>query len=595
MRLLRKILRDSIPELADALERSWTIALDEWLAAIGPQKDSFNAYPHLRNHEKHLERIWSAHEKHHGPSTGSLLSPIEIYVMLSSTLFHDIGRTRTSNDHGETSQVIIKKHRAALGIPSDALAEVIARISRFHDLPPGKMPLELSKLSTTSIDPYGEIRQSTIAALLTLIDYMDGTVTRVTPSYIRDSDEVGPVGAFRRVIRNVEIDFEGQMVKVVLGDFFDESPSKTEDALLKTEDTHPQWQLTTDFKRYSTKELVAWDAVPKSKKESENRRHPKLLATLNGRRVAVVPAKKQSASDPLAQELLEGLDPEIGKDIFRHVFDGRAILPHEVLVARQYVRCNPPEVEVGPVKEHVTDVSRERIEGLVGPSCLEDWLSATKDLWRPTKKKPWAVRRLYRSAHVSKVIGKEMQDRGKTMAKAACDPAPLPKELLLAVVLGNCRENAEVLRKIRQTLWAAGVPVRAWLVEWKEHLFNELGQETLEPILNTDDLERTVDAMVGLATRSIRSTGIRYDTLAAETREIDVRKTRRAVQRIGVVWRDKQSGTSGQNAAGPVVLVGQNEWRLLSGGAERGAWRHRAGDLKADLGRLSDPDVGERK
>jgi hypothetical protein len=91
MQLLRKILRDSIPELADALERSWTIALDEWLAAIAPQLDSFNAYPHLRNHEKHLERIWLAYQKHHGTSARPLLSPIEIYVMLSSILFHDIG------------------------------------------------------------------------------------------------------------------------------------------------------------------------------------------------------------------------------------------------------------------------------------------------------------------------------------------------------------------------------------------------------------------------------------------------------------------------------------------------------------------------
>jgi hypothetical protein len=98
---LRKILRETIPELADALERSWTIALDEWLAAMSPSSDSFNSYPHLRNHEKHLERIWLAYERHHGASAPPLLSPVEIYVMLSSILFHDIGRTLTSTDHGE--------------------------------------------------------------------------------------------------------------------------------------------------------------------------------------------------------------------------------------------------------------------------------------------------------------------------------------------------------------------------------------------------------------------------------------------------------------------------------------------------------------
>lgn len=105
------------------------------LVAIPPQNDSFNAYPHLRNHEKDFEKIWLAYEKHHGASTRPLLSPVEIYVMLGSILFHDIGRTRTNSAPGDASKVIIKRPRAELGIPSDALAEVIATIGRFRDLP----------------------------------------------------------------------------------------------------------------------------------------------------------------------------------------------------------------------------------------------------------------------------------------------------------------------------------------------------------------------------------------------------------------------------------------------------------------------------
>jgi hypothetical protein len=36
MVMLRDRLRQTIPDLADALERSWAIALDEWLAAMSP-------------------------------------------------------------------------------------------------------------------------------------------------------------------------------------------------------------------------------------------------------------------------------------------------------------------------------------------------------------------------------------------------------------------------------------------------------------------------------------------------------------------------------------------------------------------------------
>lgn len=107
MGYLRKRLSETIPALADALERSWAIVIDEWLPAMSPQMDSYNAYPHLRNHEKHLERIWFAYEEHHGASAPLLLSPIEIYVLLSSGLFHDIGRTLTGANHGDASQVII--------------------------------------------------------------------------------------------------------------------------------------------------------------------------------------------------------------------------------------------------------------------------------------------------------------------------------------------------------------------------------------------------------------------------------------------------------------------------------------------------------
>jgi len=584
MQLLRKILRDSIPELADALERSWTIALDEWLAAIAPQLDSFNAYPHLRNHEKHLERLWLAYQKHHGPAARPLLSPIEIYVMLSSILFHDIGRTRTGKDHGEASKVIVDNYRAELGIPSDALAHVIARISRFHDLPPAKMRAELDALATTSIDPYGEIRQSACAALLTLIDYMDGTFTRVTPAYIRENEDMKPVGAFRRVIRDVEIDLEGELVKIVLGDLFEEIKKERAKA--------PEWNLKPDFKRYATKELVTW--------AGESMR----LAELNGHPASAVPDGWSVPPD--AEEFLKANKDGSLRGLFDRIASREPAFG-EQLVARQYARRAPE------APAHLTswkdwenwkkdDDPRKRIEALVGRRYLDDFLDETDGLWH--KALP---------LEPTHPIRKELEERSDHIAEAARKHEGWPRELLLAVILGNCRENADVLRAIRQTLWSVGVPVRAWVVEWKEHLFNELGQETLEPMLSPKELDRILESMVSLATRSPRSAVIPYDTLAAEARESKIAKTRRAVRRIGIVWRNdravdppklpKARASSGTGKTGapseetpaPMVLVGQEEWRMLPGGFANGGWLARVRELKMRLTDLQHADLGESK
>jgi hypothetical protein len=585
MQLLRKILRDSIPELADALERSWTIALDEWLAAIAPQLDSFNAYPHLRNHEKHLERIWLAYQRHHGTSARPLLSPIEIYVMLSSILFHDIGRTRTGKDHGEASKVIIDSYRAELGIPSDALAHVIARISRFHDLPARRMREELDDLATTSIDPYGEIRQSACAALLTLIDYMDGTFTRVTPAYIRENEDMKPVGAFRRVIRDVEIDLEGELVKIVLGDLFEEIRKEPAKA--------PEWKLKPDFKRYTTEELVTGSGKPVLPE-------PNALAELNNQPASCSPPA-WSPSD--VQKFLE--QNSVSEGVRRGLFAKVAFREPafgEQLVARQYARCAQEAPAHLDFLEKWKKDPAERVEALVGRRCLDDFLEETDVLWGRVL-----------PCDPKSPIRKELEDRSDHMAEAARKHEGWPRELLLAVILGNCRENADVLRQIRQTLWSMGVPVRAWVVEWKEHLFNELGAETMEPMLSPKELDRTLESMVSLATRSPRSAVIPYDTLAAEARESKVAKTRRAVRRIGIVWRNDRAvdlpksptapASSGIGKTGapirepqaPTILVGQEEWRMLPGGFTDGGWLVSVRELKTRLNNLKHADVGGAK
>jgi hypothetical protein len=178
MGLLRDRLKETSPQLYAALERSWEIALNEWLPAIGMQRDSFNSYPHLRNLEIYLDKLAAAYEARPTSEGQALLLPAELYVMLASILFHDIGRIRKGEHHGEKSGKIIEKEHAALGIVSEEMAHTIAKVCEFHDLSAKKARDKMSQLSIIVVDPYGSIRERCCAALLMLIDHIDGTFTR---------------------------------------------------------------------------------------------------------------------------------------------------------------------------------------------------------------------------------------------------------------------------------------------------------------------------------------------------------------------------------------------------------------------------------
>ncbi|HJX54060.1 MAG TPA: hypothetical protein VJ801_14935 [Polyangia bacterium] len=514
---LRKILRETIPELADALERSWTIALDEWLAAMSPSSDSFNSYPHLRNHEKHLERIWLAYQRHHGASAPPLLSPVEIYVMLSSILFHDIGRTLTSTDHGEASKVIIDNQYPALGIPSESLAKTIARISRFHDLPAHKMEGELPKLSTTAVDPFGAIREDACAALLTLIDHMDGTMTRVVPVYLKSRMDIAPVGAFRRIIRDVEIDLEGQMVKVVLGDDFKPIGEAREDG--RPPLGLGQWKITPTYRTVETDDL--FDKVTR--------------ARMSCPRAPVRPrwAKFEPPEKPL-------------RSLFYQLF-GAAPCPKNRLVARQFAfgDPDPPHPSSGDLWKLVKAIlGEERAEELRKQIDPTDAFFASKPFDRT----------------YSGYAAKALEDRVKHLRQLAKQHHAWPLDLLLSIILADTLENGTVLGRIRRVLWTMGLPVRAWLLEWRNHLYNAYAQETHEPTFSGPELARTLEAMVKLATQLVGQRGHTYDLLAAELREPSVARAKRMVQRIASASKDH-----GNNQPAMPLLASDSEWQLIFG------------------------------
>ncbi len=243
MNKLRDRLRTEAPELCAALERSWEIARNEWLPALGAKNDSYNSYPHLRNLETYLDQVIFGFEPLALDRKKAFISATEIYVILSAILFHDIGyikaekkedtakggtvttltqeeiiKEQHKTSHPYQSMLIVKNEWNDLGICSIELAKSIGKICAYHDCDENRTRDKEEDLVNVIVDPYGEVREKWLGCLLVLVDHMDGAYTRVLPQYIRSGRPMKIVGAFRNVISGVYLDPHKQMIRTVLSE-----------------------------------------------------------------------------------------------------------------------------------------------------------------------------------------------------------------------------------------------------------------------------------------------------------------------------------------------------------------------------------------
>jgi len=506
--LLRSRLREAHPALYRHFERSWEIALDAWLPAIGVNLGSLNSYPHLRNIENHLDQILQSFESLPNTAYTERLSPMEIYMLLSVVLFHDFGRTQSdTKEAGHNAQKLLRDWYAHLGIPSLEIARSLGRICAFHhpseDEP---YPVLARNLSEIVIDPYGKVREPFLAALLTLADHMDAAFTRTLPLYVAGPEEIDPVGLFRRHILGVYVDPFARLVRTVL---VSEEKKENDDA--QNEET--------------------------GKKEAKEKRS-RYIVRLNKARVKEW------------KDLL-GVTEDKSDEAFSMCED---LFWQNIRWSRKW---NPDKIQKGVKK--ATGIELRAIEaidlerGRVTRGQLEQRLNnITKNANGKLSKeiKNWRKNDLvaqltpldrflgFGLIHLERVPRKsrERQQRGFI----------LPPNAPITLVLGDMHENCEMLPEIGKMLAANGIYVAAWVVEHKEHLYNEMGYETYEPIFDGDYLKRVADGMWKLSGQVFGVSQFSYEDLAAHIGEPIVEKVCRAVRRIAIVtnalpWKDDAS------------------------------------------------------
>ncbi len=183
---LRDILSSLDNDLYIALSKSWEIA-EDWLPTLNMESESYGSKPHFLNVEHWLEEIaiqteeqWSSYSDiPFGLNAG------ELYILLSSVLFHDIGRGINNHRHGSESRKLLQNSWQDLGVISERMAREIGFICEFHTQEPKKWEW----YAATNIEPYGVIRTEALAALLCLADELDTSSERTIPKYMHNTSD----------------------------------------------------------------------------------------------------------------------------------------------------------------------------------------------------------------------------------------------------------------------------------------------------------------------------------------------------------------------------------------------------------------------
>jgi hypothetical protein len=123
--------------------------------------------------------------------------------------------------------------------------------------------------------------------------------------------------------------------------------------------------------------------------------------------------------------------------------------------------------------------------------------------------------------------------------------------IILAIILGNVRSCHRSLINKYKYLSRLGIPIKTWLIYIDEHLYNYYGQETFEPVLTTNYLERVAQKMWELGTRVFGKSFFTYEMLASAINEKDLTLIKLAVKRLEIISRD--------NDKKPVSAINYNQ------------------------------------
>ena len=191
------------PVLFATYKKTEEVAINHWYPGMSQSNGSVNSYPHVQGIIYQLSIVL------YHPQCVIKLTDVELYLLLTSILLHDIGKVKQKEEHGLASRDLIKEHWAELKIESDQIQYIIQNICYLHDRGDDTFRDVYQRLPADEyIDRYGRVRPRLLGALLYLGDHMDNSYTRTI------SEEF--TNHFRKYVLGVHFQPEQQMITTVI-------------------------------------------------------------------------------------------------------------------------------------------------------------------------------------------------------------------------------------------------------------------------------------------------------------------------------------------------------------------------------------------
>lgn len=191
------------PVLFATYKKTEEVAINHWYPGMSQSNGSVNSYPHVQGIIYQLSIVI------YHPQCVITLTDVELYLLLTSILLHDIGKVRQKFDHGKASRDLIKDHWAELKIENEQIQYIIQNICHLHDREGDAFQTVYQLLPADEyIDRYGRVRPRLLGALLYLGDHMDNSYTRTIPEEFTNH--------FRKNVLGVHFQPEQQMITTVI-------------------------------------------------------------------------------------------------------------------------------------------------------------------------------------------------------------------------------------------------------------------------------------------------------------------------------------------------------------------------------------------
>lgn len=570
---LREQLKEASPELYASLMRSWEIAEREWLPAMPNRGGSFNSAPHIKNVEYYADVIMAQVDGKDAPFGQLSLSPAEKYVLLAAILFHDIGRIKDNDAHGTKSKETVAESYAKLGIEDEHLAEAIGRICEYHD-PEDPKSFDLPEVH---VSPYGTIRVEQLAILLALFDELDGAHSRVYPNYV--SEDLSILSGFRRSTSDIRAEVSDMTIITCVDIKRHTVDEKERDnqllAKCKREcKVYSKCKKTPD-RQNPKKDDPSCEYCEIMKKTNKIYTQPITFKHKNiylyfdkkfwnryyGCYGEHLPVKSKKKKD----DIFKLLDGENTKQI--ETFCTRIT---EALKSRYWeVSGRKPDSEV-EIKKEVGSSQKfgnwfkkgignfrnlflhkdgDKDKVLLPFTTLEHEdsflpkIPKDKDIVNSWEMLPYYILSGNGHCKFKEGSGKKNPNINKNL-------------VFFTTLAAYVRNAAKKLEKLEADLSRFGIPFRAWVLEYEDHLFTWYGRETYEASLTQGFLLEMAHRMWQLSAAIFGREPYSYETLAAKLRAKDIQQVKTAVRRIAIVMRHRHK----DDMVGHVIRYSDSVW-----------------------------------